>query len=219
MCMKRKTCSYSIGVVCNRLISPRWLFTIDKNDIYISSETTNQDIKLTIHESGQCHIKIEYKTLCRFKQSPRNQDTYIEKWFLKNYKAILCQSICRIVIPFSSLSSSEFTKTPDDVITLSDVSKTLNLNCFITSPCPLGQIIETDAAIIYQKQLSNLKYFVVTYTENNSCIEEETDMRRNIIDNLKDNGMWDTLPNKTYGVAVAHNKENLCSLIQYRLTK
>ncbi len=82
--------------------STTWKIWVNRNDVYLSSRMLASDIKVSLHESGDCqysHTSESFATTGK-----RNQERHIQKWKRRNiYPESSVVHLFRIIIPSTEL--------------------------------------------------------------------------------------------------------------------
>jgi hypothetical protein len=80
----------------------------DKSDVYIAARSLDGNMKASIHESGQCHVRAPDPSKWR---SPGRPPQYLEKWAIDPRSAL--EFPIGIIVPRSELSRGPWQKHKD----------------------------------------------------------------------------------------------------------
>lgn len=96
--------------------STTWKIWVNRSDVYLSSRMLASDIKVSLHESGECQYSHTSESFAH--TGKRNQDRHIKKWKRRSiYPKSGVVNLFRIIIPSTELSlTSAEQKEAKDIV-------------------------------------------------------------------------------------------------------
>jgi hypothetical protein len=144
-----------------------WKFEARKADVYIMSRMMGSDMKVSLHESGECSFS---RTNSWIKKVPgrRNVDRHFEKWTIERPTGTSALHILQIRIPESELRKVNVQESLKSVVWLGPLSSGsfISLDCHLTPPSKEDPSVGTDlqGPLICSLPLSDGRWFVVVAT-------------------------------------------------------